>query len=555
MRRSFRFAVTACVAFTTMLWLSERYLRYDLTKSQYIMALTLEPESARPVLRQVVKRDGEQREFPSPKYLAALAEREEADLILPTYERAYKLDPDDSFLAVRYGCRLFLAEKYAEARERFREARLQPPTNALPGYLEAAALQFSDGTKKDVSESLALVARTNSSSDAVLFPQPLWAENLPRRGMWFSKLRRHITDECCAPLYKYSDWLVNQARHRITLRQVQYWDSWLETLQEMGERLAVTGDPGSVQMTAGVHIQLAALEQRLALPAAEGRTADPELVERQRKLTSSLALLNQFEAGRDEQIAADRARYVLPLTLCWKSVAVAFLFYLISWGGCRILRVGRKAWTLPHSRFGKSALLGSSGGLLALLLAISVLQHTTPPRAESAGGSPESGQIAAGGVTSGLVRADGLMPVRWIWWLVLGTGLALGLAYPYGRLSPLTAPSDKFERDASSVHEETRPERESERESVGAEPACISTAHPPRLTAEPQPPGWRRIVYVSFMHRYYGILCGLLLCVISFWAIGYRVSFSLYPWQIELLTTGLQQEEAQAVQEATALLR
>jgi hypothetical protein len=425
----------------------------------------------------------------------------------------------------------------------------------LPGYLEAAALQFSEATKTGVSESLALVARTNRSDDAVLFPQPLWAENLPRRGMWFNKLRRHVTDECCAPLYKYSDRLVSQGRRQIALRQAQYWDSWLETLQEMGERLAVSGGPGSVQMTAGIHIQLAALEQRLAIPAAEGRTADPGLAERQRKLTSSLAVLNRFEASRDERIAADRGRYVLPLMLCWKSVGLAFLFYLMSYVSCRVLRAGRKAWTLPHSRLGKSVLLGGSGALLVLLLVISVLQHTTPPTEESAVGSTESGRIAADGVTSGLARADRLRTIEGLWWIVLGAGLVFGLVYPYARLSRLRAPSGPFEGHASSLHEETPPERETERESVAAEPASASMAHSSPLKAAPVPPGWKRIVYISFMRRYYGILCGLLLCVISFWAIGYRVSFSLYPWQIELLTTGLQQEEAQAVQEATALLR
>ena len=59
----------------------------------------------------------------------------------------------------------------------------------------------------------------------------------------------------------------------------------------------------------------------------------------------------------------------------------------------------------------------------------------------------------------------------------------------------------------------------------------------------------RRIAFSSYMRRYYGLLAGLLLCVLSVWTIAYRVLFSLYPWQIELLTTGLAREEARVVRQ------
>ena len=516
-RRSFRLCVAACVLFAGMLWFSERYLRYDLCESQYMMALTLVPESGRPILRQVVKRDAARRSSPTPKYVAALAEREEPDQILSYYDEAYKLDPKDSFLAIRYGCQLFRAERYDEARQRFREAGLDAPPNLLPQYLEAATLPWAEPSKGDTggnaggaSESLALIAKANSSENRVVFPPPLWSDPLPERGVWYQRLRRQIVDECCAPLYKYSDRVLATAKHQIALREIQYWDSWLATLQEMGTRLAFGNDvsgggahdaPTSVQATAGLHIQLAAIEQRLAIGLAGGHEADrADLSERQDRLKSALALLNQFESTRDDRIAADRAKFVLPLILCWKSVALLVLAYLGAYSVSHALHAKRKGWTLPHARYAKRTLVGGCAALLLLLAVTAALPHT------------------ADGHVGWLLT---VIPV--LWWSVLAVLIAFGLAYPRWRLP--------------------RVDVALERAGAGDNPGAGREAR-----------RQRRLAYVSFVRRYYGILCGLVLCLICVWAIAYRIVLTLFPWQIDLLITGLGKEEAEVVRQAMALL-
>jgi len=527
MRRSFRFCVAACVFFSGMLWFSEKYLRYDLTESQYIMALTHFPESARTILREAVKRDAETREFPTPKYTAALAAREEADLILPTYEKAYDLDPNNSFLAIRYGCRLFGAGRYQEAADCFHKAASLPPKNTLPRYLEAATLPgmnpanaagFIPPPAEDLTESLALLAKTNSSKDPIVFPDPLWSASLPENGMWYEKLRREIAIECCAPLQQYTDLVIKRAQAQIEMKEFQYWDSWLEMLQVLGERLTLSEKPGSLQAIAGIRIQLAALEQREIISKAETGIPDAALVERQVRLRTALDILNQFERNRDAAIAVDKEAYQLPLTLCWKSMALIVVFYALAYVISKITRARRKAWTLPHSRLarvllavGFVTLLMLFGGTALLQYAGEDLQTLTSPAVENMSAPDEN------------LYTFLLYGVSTAWWIVLGVMLGFGLLYPF-----LTLPSVRTVLRNHHV--------EATQETVAATKK------------------FRRVAVSSYLRRYYGLLAGLFLCLLAVWTIAYRVFFSLYPWQIELLTTGLAKEEAHVIRQIMTLI-
>ncbi|HOH29924.1 MAG TPA: hypothetical protein PLC40_09630, partial [Candidatus Hydrogenedentes bacterium] len=136
-RRSFRLLVAIAFLLTFMLWFAEGYLRYEQSEIQYRMSLTLHPAQARPILRTVVRRETELKKAPSPLYLEALALVEEPDEVLEAYARAYQANPRDMSLLLNYGCRLYAGGNPGEARERFREAGANPPSNALPRYLEA----------------------------------------------------------------------------------------------------------------------------------------------------------------------------------------------------------------------------------------------------------------------------------------------------------------------------------------------------------------------------------------------------------------------------------
>jgi len=489
-RRAFRLCVAACLCFTTALWLAEYFFRYDTAERLYVNALTHHPESGRVMLRSAVKIDAETRESPTPKYVAALAEREEDDLVLETYEKAYKLDPDNAFLAVRYGCQLFLRGEFKEARERFREAGAHPPKNALPGYLEAAALQWAPPAGDDLAESLSLVARTNSGGEHVTFPRPAWPTAiLPLDGAWYVKLRREAIDECCAPLYRYARFVTQRASEDIAKGQIQHWDFWPKTLQEMGERLMSRADPGAVQTIAGIQIQLEALELRNRISEVETGAARGEFIERELELRKAHEELVTFERARDARIGKDREAYVFPWLLCGFSLACLLVFYLPVCALSKLARVGRATWTLPHSKAAKVMLTTAGGTMWGLLCLVAVIQRFGPPD----------------------VDWQGWIAYPWAA-VLLGSGV-FGVAYPSLRL-----PNVRAVADAAGAGE--------------ADDRVLQAARKCRRNAG-----------ISLMRRYYGILLGAFLCVTALWCVLYRVFVSLYPWQVALLSTGLAQEE------------
>jgi len=244
-RRSFRYAVAAWVFFAGTLWYLDGYKRLELRETQYRMALTEEPPSARAVLRNVVRRDKERNAQPNVKYLEALAAVEEADNVLPCYEQAYRLHSEDPWLAINYGCRLFLQAQYKDARERFREAGIHAPKNALPRYLEAAALAMQgaaqgapEALEESLRQALGLVERANAAGDPVVFPQPLWHATLPARGYWYARLRRELAQSVCAPLYRLKDLAMRGLPEKTGKTPPEKARAWVDAIAGLGKRLS-----------------------------------------------------------------------------------------------------------------------------------------------------------------------------------------------------------------------------------------------------------------------------------------------------------------------------
>jgi len=500
LRRAFRLLVAACLLLAAMLWFSEYYLRYDDAERLYIAAVTQYPESGRVLLRSAVKIDGERRKSPTPKYMAALAEQEDEDQVLPAYEKAYKLDPNNSQLAIRYGVQLFIGGQFKEARERFREAGAQPPRNALPGYLEAAALQWSTPGPSDLAESLALVARTNSRGDSVTFPRPSWpASVLPQDGEWYARLRRAMVDACCSPLYRYADLVFARAREDMAKGETQYWDSWLMTVQDMARRVMASPDLGSVQAIAGAQIQLEALELRIRLQETAGGAPEAGLVEQTVKLRSALERIADFERSRDGRIERDRQSYVFPLRLASFSTVGLCAFYAFVYAVCKLLGVGRRSWTIPHPLGIRLFLAAGSLFFFAMLCVLSFFTRD--------GG--------LNGVTQ--------MSATLVWLGALLAFVLVGAIYPSSRLP------------RPSIAVRATPTMADPRE-------CLRQARKAR-----------RVAGIALIRRYCGILTGGYLCALALWVVAFRVVVSLYPWQIKLLTTGLSAQEANVVREVLAL--
>ena len=95
--------------------------------------------------------------------------------MLRTCRQAIGLGPVSATLALRYGCRLFMAGQFGQARDRSGDAAQYAPDNALPRYLEATTIPWTLHEEPNIlRESLKLFAQANSSGKQIALPRPLW---------------------------------------------------------------------------------------------------------------------------------------------------------------------------------------------------------------------------------------------------------------------------------------------------------------------------------------------------------------------------------------------
>lgn len=490
-RRAFRLMVFACIGFTFSLYFVERYLRYELNEVHYRMALTLEDDSQRAILRNVVRRDAEQHEVPTAKYVEALAYIEEDDLVLERYAEAAKLAPDKGALLIVYGCKLFHHRAYQEARQIFREATLKTSRNALPKYLQAAAIAASSETEDDFRTALALVGRANDSAEAVHFPQPLWHETLPKRGNWYEMLERRLADESCAPLYYLKNVVIKRAEMALDEGDYQAWEGWLLHLQQMGERLlsesARDGEsPGTSPAICGLQIQKDALTLRIALRDRRGigGPSQEDLVARKNKVDAAIARVQQFEAERETQITASEGHVARPLRLAANGLLLLGAAVCASWILSRLFRTDKNARTLRQARRGIYVLFGWIA-FVALLLFL-------------AGRLDRPGiQIAIGAT-----------------WYVFLTGIVVyALAAPMVILPAPERICQPFLEEADYTERLQEARRR------------------------------RRRAYCSLSGRYVNIVLGAYVILLSTYFIGFRVISGLYPTDVKLLTSGMELRE------------
>ncbi|HQE83448.1 MAG TPA: hypothetical protein PLM14_10645 [Candidatus Hydrogenedentes bacterium] len=510
-RWSFRFCVTACVILMISLWLSEYFIGFERAENLYLSALTKHEESARPLLRQAVMRDKAASESPNPRYLQALAERELEDEVLPVYEEAFELDPGNAMLALRYGCRLFTAGKFEEARERFRDAARNAPDNALPSYLEATTIPWTLQDEANIlQESLKLIAQANSSGKQIVFPRPLWHPKLPQQGSQYAQLRREVIDECLAPVMRYEAYITLVARRHMEEGHTQYWDSWLQTLGKAGDRIARSalssdgsGDTcagSAAQAMIGLDLWLQTVRLRQGIQQTEKGHPDDALAQREAELSNSLGILRDFENSRQpvierdtnaRQFACFAAPFFAVLALGVFSCATAFL--------ARCIGANRNGWAIAHGLRG-SIMMAVCALALGLFIAASPWFQQTS-------------------------ETDIVPILRHIWLLMLGATAVAGLLYPMLVLVNPRKAAEETGHDAAQSPERT----------------AAATAR------------WRA-AYILMIRRFLGTTLGLFLCVFSVWAILHRLVAALYPWQIPLLATGMGSEEALAVRNALSLL-
>lgn len=497
LRRSFRYGVLTVTAFAAGLWYYEGYHKLSLHETQYVMSLTLATESARPVLRNILRRETEGGGAPTPLYVEALAGVEEPERVLPTYEEAVRLNPRDGALLIKYGCELYLRGEHAKARDTFREAGVHPPRNALASYLEAAALAAGVPLGGDLTEAMAIIARANNMNAPVLFPAPLWHKALPRRGEYYARHRRELATRVCAPLSAFKQRLIERATADIEAGNTGDWALWLGMLDTMGRRIATARDAQesveATQLMAGVNIELDALRLRQALAEKAG-ASDAETAKKIEQLNEAMRVMAAYEDEREREIETSRAAVKRPFVMVLGAVLSFSAAFALVWAFGMATRAEPRTVALAHSRAGVAVLAGGLGalGLLLLLLTLGGRAWVPAELAENT-------------------------------WFVLVYALIL-----FGALYPsLALPSLRTVR------------------------VRMGDAGPEALRAARRA---RRSAGVALARRYFGVLNGGVFMILAVWLLIFRAAHGVYPHQFALLVSGAEALTVQAVSRALALL-
>ncbi len=511
MRRAFRRCVMFIMLFTAMMWFAEWFLRYDQSERLYISALTLDPQSARPLLIAAIKSEKRTRETPTPKYVQALAERMEREDILSGYEDAIKADPNNAGVTLRYGCQMALAERWPDAQTLFAKAAQLDQGNALPVYLEAAAIAMGKGNENAVDSAIELVARANGGNRPSTLPRPQWSSVLPADGMWYAELTRKAAEECLAPLYRFSFEIARRAKQDTAPHRFYYWNNVLASMEGMGRHLAFSalfregGDvPGRVterpvsgamlQLIAGLSIQRDALGALAELTRRDPKLADPALDKRLETIQTVRDKATEFERTRDSAIEADRARRMNLIRWSGNALVAALAGLLLSIAIFRFFRVRPALWALPHTPYARAVFGGGALWLLALLVVATLLENAAS--------------------SASITKVLGVL-----WGISVAGWLGFGFVYPFFAL--------RYDRGALQDLMET---------------PVFSDKLPKDVTQ------LRRMAWACLFRRYFGVVAGLLPAIISLWVLLFRFEHGLYPWQLNLLTTGLVSEEIAAVQ-------
>ena len=509
-RRAFRWAAGACVLLSLALWLSEGYLRYEHTEQLYISAICLPPESGRNYLRQVAVYYESQQKDPPAKYIEALAEREEDDLILGVYERAFHLEPTNSSLAIRYGCRLFFEGQAGAARLRFREAAESAQNSPLPVYLEASVLPWVSEVSEDLGPSFAIIKRANDAEGRVAFPKPLWSSALPERGYWYSALRRKSAEACTWPFYRFADEVAARAGEDIKKGLIDEWPERLKALEQMGKRIAAgsvaqdstTPDRvagGAPQAQAGLYLVRTAVDLLKQIPVEKRGIPDETMIKARVDIDRAMTELTQFENSRVATIDIDRRAFTLPLRLIASAMSVFLGTYLAAYVLCKAFGVNSTHHNVPHTRAAHIAFLVWAVVSLLLLLLTAATHDVL--------------------VASSIWQHS----IVYAWWACCLSTLAFSIAYPV-----LALPGPRL---------------------LAGQRISNSDADSLMLDARRK----YKQAYLSLFRRYLGVQLGLTLISVSVWVLIFRIVGSLYPWQIELLSTGLSYEEAETVLRALSI--
>lgn len=247
-KKSFRYLIFSIVILTFCLWFSDRYLRFDLDETKYRVALTLEKESARPIMRNIATKVlSNPALLDDPRYsqyLEFLALIEEDDAVQKLFQDIYNITNINTSFLTNYVTQLYFLGDYKKARDLIKEAQSLPPSNSLLGYIESAMVITTGTTdEKTFAEGISIIAKENRSGNPVIFPEPYWHNTLPKYTYSYYIQKYNILDHCLAPLYKLYSYILTQTETDLNQNNVQSIQIWLEELFLMGKKIGMSITP------------------------------------------------------------------------------------------------------------------------------------------------------------------------------------------------------------------------------------------------------------------------------------------------------------------------
>ncbi len=241
-KKSFRYLIFSIILLTFCLWFSDRYLRFDLDETKYRVALTLEKESARPILRNIEKKILSNPSFlDDPRYieyLEFLALIEEDDAVLKIYQDIYNNSNINMSFLINYAVKLYFMGDYNKARDIIREAQSLSTNNSLTGYLESSFIINPNINSESIfNEGVSIIAKENRSEKPIIFPEPFWHNTLPKFTYAYYVHKNNILNHCLAPLYRMTADILKRVETDLAENNFHNKEIWLEEISSMGKRI------------------------------------------------------------------------------------------------------------------------------------------------------------------------------------------------------------------------------------------------------------------------------------------------------------------------------
>ncbi len=328
-RRAFHFIILATTFFAGAMLLSEEQLRHSAPENQYRNGLTMHENSGRVMLRQAV-RMLENDEKPIPLlYLQALAQREQEDMILETFERAFTMAPTDAMLNMRYGAHLFYFDQFSMARDRFADAALHSPKNALPLYQQAAAIAVGVPDHSAIPAAFEIMRRVDPTVQSITFPPVLWSPNLPRDSKGYQHWVAVGADRQCAPLIALARRTLNNLELLVAEHSAETAAEYVALLEQMARQVYRAEDLNAGSATAALAIEIDCLNARVDLAAQYDTLVPTDASVRLAKLRDAVTAVSTFNTSRDDLMNAQQRWLVLPMYRILEALFLISVLYVV----------------------------------------------------------------------------------------------------------------------------------------------------------------------------------------------------------------------------------